>query len=58
MAGDDRVGHPRRLEPCSRHELLTRDAASRLWLYPGDNAGGFGTPVAIGSGWTLMDDIG
>jgi hypothetical protein len=33
------------------NDLLTRDPAGRLLLFPGDNAGGFGEPRQIGSGW-------
>ena len=39
-------------------DLLARDATGRLWLYPGDNAGGLGPAVAIGSGWNVMDYLG
>jgi hypothetical protein len=40
------------------NDLLARDAAGALWLYPGDNAGGFGSRRAVGSGWNIMNYIG
>ena len=33
------------------NDLLARDAAGHLLLFPGDNAGGFGKPRQIGWGW-------
>ena len=33
------------------NDLLTRDPAGRLLLFPGDSAGGFGEPRQIGSAW-------
>ena len=40
------------------NDLFARDAKGRLWLYPGDNAGGFGWPHQIDTGWNIMTDIG
>jgi len=40
------------------NDLLTQDAAGTLWLNPGDNAGGFGTPLMIGSGWSAITYVG
>ena len=33
------------------NDLLAQDTTGRLLLFPGDNAGGFGKPRQIGSGW-------
>lgn len=32
-------------------DILARDAAGTLWLYPGNGADALGTPVALGTGW-------
>lgn len=40
------------------NDLLTRDLRGRLWLNPGDNAGGFGPRRQIGHGWNGMTYIG
>jgi len=42
----------------SGNDLIARDAAGVLWLYPGDNAGGLAARRAIGSGWNGMTYIG
>jgi len=33
-------------------DVMTRDSAGRLWLFPGDGAGGLAPRVQAGSGWT------
>ena len=33
-------------------DVLTRDAAGKLWMFPGDGAGRLGARVQVGSGWT------
>ena len=39
-------------------DLLARDGAGDLWLYPGNGAGGWGTPSrSIGRGWNVMDAL-
>jgi hypothetical protein len=38
----------------ARTDLVARDAAGRLWLYPGNGAGGFGTRSPMGVGWNTM----
>jgi hypothetical protein len=38
-------GHP---------DLVGRDAAGDLWLYPGNGAGGFRAAVKIGRGWNIF----
>jgi hypothetical protein len=38
-------------------DLVARDTAGRLWLYPGDGAGGFGVTRQMGSGWNIMTAI-
>jgi hypothetical protein len=32
-------------------DVIARDAAGALWLYPGDGHGGLGARVQIGGGW-------
>ncbi|WP_158861805.1 N,N-dimethylformamidase beta subunit family domain-containing protein [Leifsonia sp. AG29] len=39
------------------NDVLARDAAGALWLYPGNGAGGWGTPRQVGSGWNIMTRI-
>ncbi|MEN2739438.1 VCBS repeat-containing protein [Microbacterium sp. X-17] len=41
-------GHP---------DLLARDSAGALWLYPGDGSGGWGTRSLVGTGWNIMRSI-
>ncbi|MFI0717521.1 FG-GAP-like repeat-containing protein [Streptomyces sp. NPDC021224] len=42
----------------SRSDLLARDTAGRLWLYPGNGKGAFGARTLIGkSGWNAMQEI-
>jgi hypothetical protein len=39
-------------------DLLARDSAGKLWLYPNNGNGGFGTKsVAGASGWNAMTDL-
>jgi N-acetylmuramoyl-L-alanine amidase/Fibronectin type III domain/FG-GAP-like repeat len=38
-------------------DLVARDTAGRLWLYPGNGAGGFLSRRQIGSGWNIMTAI-
>jgi hypothetical protein len=39
-------------------DLLARDRAGKLWLYPGNGNGGFNTKsVAGASGWNAMTDL-
>ena len=40
------------------NDLVTRSSAGVLWLYPGNNAGGFGPPRVIGTGWQAMTYLG
>ncbi|MFJ4026897.1 FG-GAP-like repeat-containing protein [Paenarthrobacter sp. NPDC089989] len=35
-------------------DVLARDAAGALWLYPGDGSGGWLPRVQVGSGWNIM----
>lgn len=37
-----------------RTDLVARDAVGRLWLYPGDGAGGFLARRQMGLGWNVM----
>jgi hypothetical protein len=39
------------------NDLLARDSAGRLWLYPGNNAAGFGPRRQVGRGWQGMNLI-
>jgi hypothetical protein len=38
-------------------DLIARDAAGRLWLYPGNGSGGFKPRSQIGIGWNTMTAI-
>jgi Zn-dependent metalloprotease len=38
-------------------DLVARDGAGILWLYPGDGAGGIQTRRQLGTGWNLMTAI-
>lgn len=39
-------------------DLLARHRSTgRLWLYPGDGRGGWGTRVSLGTGWGAMDHL-
>jgi hypothetical protein len=40
------------------NDFMVRDGLNHLLLYPGNNAGGFGTPRQIGNGWGGMSFIG
>jgi FG-GAP-like repeat/WD40-like Beta Propeller Repeat len=35
-------------------DLLARDTAGRLWVYPGNGAGGFLSRHQMGTGWSIM----
>ncbi|MBN0047439.1 VCBS repeat-containing protein [Streptomyces actuosus] len=38
-------------------DLIGRDAAGGLWLYPGTATGGYGASVQIGTGWQIYDAL-
>ncbi len=38
-------------------DLVARDSAGLLWLYPGDGQGGIRTRVQMGSGWNIMNAL-
>ncbi|MFF0274602.1 FG-GAP-like repeat-containing protein [Streptomyces sp. NPDC004330] len=38
-----------------RTDLVARDKAGELWLYPGDGDDGYGTRRSIGTGWQMFD---
>ena len=38
-------------------DVLARDAAGLLWLYPGNGTGGWKAPEQVGSGWNGMTTI-
>ncbi|MER8035462.1 FG-GAP-like repeat-containing protein [Streptomyces hydrogenans] len=38
-------------------DLIGRDTAGALWLYPGDGANGYGARKQIGSGWQMFDAL-
>jgi hypothetical protein len=38
-------------------DVLARDGGGRLWLYPGDGAGGWLGTRQVGSGWNVMSAI-
>ncbi|HEY8281609.1 MAG TPA: FG-GAP-like repeat-containing protein [Leifsonia sp.] len=39
------------------NDILARDSAGFLWLYPGNGARGWGAPRRVGSGWNGMTRI-
>ncbi|MFB9390558.1 trypsin-like serine protease [Streptomyces coeruleoprunus] len=39
-------------------DVLTRDKYGKLWLYPGNGRGGFGTRVDFGTGWQAYNLFG
>ena len=41
----------------TKPDLLVRDTAGALLLYPGNGAGGFGTSSVVGTGWNGMTAI-
>ena len=45
---------PGNLDHARGNDLLARDTAGRLWLYPGNNAGRFGRRRQVGHGWQVM----
>ncbi|WP_309070522.1 FG-GAP-like repeat-containing protein [Arthrobacter sp.] len=40
-----------------RPDLVARDGAGTLWMYPSTSAGGFGTRIQMGTGWGIMNTI-
>lgn len=40
-----------------RADIVARDGAGTLWLYPGNGMGGFSSRRAVGSGWNTMSLI-
>ena len=38
-------------------DLVARDAAGTLWLYPGNGVGGYAARRQIGAGWNIMNAI-
>jgi hypothetical protein len=48
---------PGNLDRRAGNDLLARDAAGRLWFYPGTNAGRFGPRRQVGHGWQTMRSI-
>ena len=38
-------------------DVLARDAAGRLWLYPRTAAGGWGPRVLVSTGWNIVNAI-
>jgi len=38
-------------------DVLARDPAGYLWLYPGDGKGGWKSRVLVGSGWQVFNTI-
>jgi len=40
------------------NDVLARDAAGAMWLYPGNNNGGLGLRSQIGTGWNSVTYIG
>jgi len=48
---------PGNLDRRAGNDLLARDAAGRLWFYPGTNTGRFGPRRQVGHGWQTMRSI-
>ncbi len=40
-----------------RADMVSRDSGGRLWLYPGNGAGGVLARTQIGAGWNIMTSI-
>ncbi|MFD5770482.1 FG-GAP-like repeat-containing protein [Streptomyces sp. NPDC127049] len=40
-----------------KRDLIGRDTAGALWLYPGDGANGYGARKQIGTGWHMFDAL-
>lgn len=40
-----------------RPDLVARDGAGTLWMYPSTSTGGFGTRIQMGTGWGIMNTI-
>lgn len=40
-----------------RPDLVARDGAGTLWMYPSTSTGGFGTRIQMGTGWGGMNTI-
>jgi hypothetical protein len=38
-------------------DILARDASGTLWLYPGQDFGGYSPRVQVGVGWNVMTAI-
>jgi serine protease len=49
---------PGNFDRAAGNDLIIRDFQGRLWLHPGNNAGGFGDRRQIGTGWNIMTFIG
>jgi hypothetical protein len=41
----------------SKADLVARDSGGRLYIYPGNGTGGFGTRIRLGTGWNAMTAI-
>jgi hypothetical protein len=58
-AGRTALVTPGNWDRTAGNDLLARDAGGRLWVYPGNNAGGFGAKRQIGtSTWKVMTYLG
>lgn len=51
------IGGLRDLNSDGRADMVSRDSGGRLWLYPGNGAGGFLARTQIGTGWNSMTSI-
>ncbi|MER7623419.1 VCBS repeat-containing protein [Streptomyces sp. NPDC126503] len=40
-----------------REDLVARDGAGRLWLYPGRGNGTFAARKSVGTGWHVMENL-
>ncbi|MFF9149561.1 FG-GAP-like repeat-containing protein [Streptomyces sp. NPDC014861] len=55
--GNDVLLAPGDFDGDGKRDLIGRDSAGALWLYPGDGANGYGAREQIGSGWQTFDSL-
>ncbi|MFC9261720.1 FG-GAP-like repeat-containing protein [Streptomyces hydrogenans] len=55
--GNDVLLAPGDFDGDGKADLIGRDTAGALWLYPGDGADGYGARKQIGSGWQMFDAL-
>ncbi|MFD6758054.1 FG-GAP-like repeat-containing protein [Streptomyces roseolus] len=55
--GNDVLLAPGDFDGDGKADLIGRDTAGALWLYPGDGMNGYGARKQIGSGWQMFDAL-